>query len=221
MSHAGNPFIYILLPVGFYCKESLVWIKTPVLCCTNDAGPSLGLFLDIALLPCVLAILQSWVHMTDTTPVPLPTLQQITGRVNIGVDQHITWFWAWIFAELISLSVLPILTTNVSSPTLPWQVHSFQSWGNKQLAGSVLWLSCPLSWFSHTYTFKASSTVLLSQGVVATLLRAAADQGQEQLRNIDFNVNYWLWFEWMRNLHFANTDKKSIYNIIVNIIQTR
>lgn len=56
----NKPFIHTFLHAGVYKKkkESLVWLEAPDLCCTLDIGPSLGLFLDMLLLPCVVEIRQ-------------------------------------------------------------------------------------------------------------------------------------------------------------------
>lgn len=70
----------------------MVWFKVPGLCCTINTGPSMGLFLDIPLLACVVEILQPWVHRTDIPT--LPVLQQITDEVDVGEGQHIILFWA-------------------------------------------------------------------------------------------------------------------------------
>ncbi|KAL6092449.1 hypothetical protein STEG23_022795, partial [Scotinomys teguina] len=51
----------ISLLASVHCKESWVWFEASGFCCTMDAGPSLGLLLDILLLPCVVGILQLWI----------------------------------------------------------------------------------------------------------------------------------------------------------------
>ena len=56
-------------PYIFTCKcvlqKVIVWFKASGFYYTVDAGPSLGLFLDSLLLPCVMEILQLWVCRTD------------------------------------------------------------------------------------------------------------------------------------------------------------
>lgn len=49
---------------------------------------TLGLFLDIPLLLCVMEILQPWAHR-NPPPHNTPLLQQITDGVDIGVGQHL------------------------------------------------------------------------------------------------------------------------------------
>ena len=104
-----NPFIHTSLHAGVPRKESLVWFEAPGLCYTINAGPSLGLSLDILLLPCVVKILQSWVHRTDT--LLLPQLQQIIHGVDVGAGQHIT-----LVLGLSSCRIGQPVSSSLSSP---------------------------------------------------------------------------------------------------------
>lgn len=52
---------------------------------TTKTGSSLRLFLETPLLPCVMKIVQPWLHRTN--PAPLQMLQEIKGGVVQGLDR--------------------------------------------------------------------------------------------------------------------------------------
>lgn len=56
VSHVVNPTIQASLHAGIRCKDSLIWSEDPGLSYTKVTGPSLGLFRDVPLLPCVVEI---------------------------------------------------------------------------------------------------------------------------------------------------------------------
>lgn len=55
VGHAVNPFSIHLYMQAFIAQNH--WPEAPRLCYTTDTGPSLGLFLNITLLPCAVEIL--------------------------------------------------------------------------------------------------------------------------------------------------------------------
>lgn len=78
-SQAVNPFIHSSFHAGVHHKESLVWFQALSLCYTKDTEPSLNLFLDTSLLPCVMEIMQPW----TTEPCSLHPN-------TYWLDQHLT-----------------------------------------------------------------------------------------------------------------------------------
>lgn len=125
-----NPFIHIILHAGVDRKESLFWFEARGLCCTIDNEPSLGLFLDNRLLPCVMEILQPWVYRADPTLTQLPTpmFQQVTDGLDVRVGQYIILVLGLgsFRVCLSAISPHPIFVTMVSSLELPWLVHPLQ-----------------------------------------------------------------------------------------------
>lgn len=73
VSHRVNSFIHISLLASVHCKASLVLFEISGICYAVSSGPSLGLVLDILLLPCAVEI-----------------LQQIIEGVDVGLGQLIT-----------------------------------------------------------------------------------------------------------------------------------
>lgn len=83
------------------CKESLVWFEASGFCYTVMLGPNW----DSSWIPCCFFV--SWRSCSfRSTGQVLHKLQKITNRVDIGVGQPITWFWACIVARLIILQAL-------------------------------------------------------------------------------------------------------------------
>lgn len=61
VSHTVNAFVCVSLFARVHGKESSVWFGASGFYYTIEAGPSLGLCLDILLLPCGVEMLQLWV----------------------------------------------------------------------------------------------------------------------------------------------------------------
>jgi hypothetical protein len=59
--HTVYSFIYTSFLANVHCNEFLVWFKASGFCYTINIGSSLGLLLDILLLPCIMEILQLWI----------------------------------------------------------------------------------------------------------------------------------------------------------------
>lgn len=124
------------------------------LCCTINTGPSLGLFSGIPLPPCVLEIMQ------DQQPCPFVLAGYRCSDVSVG--QHISLVLALGTFRVGQISC--VFISNVISPESPW-IALFGS--DEQGSGTVLLLSYSQGWFSHTYNFRANSSVLPRQGVGA------------------------------------------------------
>lgn len=71
VNHAVTPFIHTFLHGGLYQKESLVWFEASGLCHTINAGPSLGHFVDILLLPFVRDYVTTGPQNRCLLPLPL------------------------------------------------------------------------------------------------------------------------------------------------------
>ena len=57
LNHTVYPLVNTPLLVSIHCIESLIWIKASDFGYAVESQLSLGLFLDILLLPCVLVIM--------------------------------------------------------------------------------------------------------------------------------------------------------------------
>lgn len=52
-----HPFVHTSLLVNVHCNDMKVWYEPSGFCYSINTGTSLGLLLDILLLPCVLKVL--------------------------------------------------------------------------------------------------------------------------------------------------------------------
>lgn len=103
----------------------------------------------------------------------------MTDGAVVGVEQHIT-----LVLDLSSYRSGQSASSALSTPP-PWTLlHDaslFSPCSDEQGAGTVLLVSCPQGRFYHTYTFRASSTMLPGYVIGAILLSAVADERQGQL----------------------------------------
>lgn len=112
MSHALNP-------LSTHCEKSLLGLEASGFCYTADAGgPSLGLFLDILLLPCVMEILTLWV--CESGPFTCPSKSQTEWM--LGASQVITL----VLGPWSAYQFFPVLTTRLSSLVLPLLIRLLQ-----------------------------------------------------------------------------------------------
>lgn len=84
VTHYKSSLVIIL------CNESLVWLQVSDFCCMFYDGPSLGLRLDILLLPCVTEIPQLWIFGCDSCTCPSSSKRMV--MVAWGTLKP--WFWA-------------------------------------------------------------------------------------------------------------------------------
>ena len=66
VSHTVNLFVHTSLLASVHCKESLVCLDVFRFYYTINAGSSLGLFLGILLLLCVMDILQHFLYCSSS-----------------------------------------------------------------------------------------------------------------------------------------------------------
>ena len=85
----------------------------------TNTGSSPGVFSDVSdiPLPCVMEILQLWI--CRTCPFTFPAVK---GYTSEWVNSE-SWIWAWVVAELLSLTALPTSTSRRSSPAPPQLTH--------------------------------------------------------------------------------------------------
>ena len=76
-----HPFVHICLVANVHCNESLVCLISDF-CYIINTGSLPGLS-DILMLPCVLEILQLWIHRSG----PIHTVLHSIDRVDVGVGQ--------------------------------------------------------------------------------------------------------------------------------------
>lgn len=82
-------------------NESLVWFKESSFCYTINTGPFPWIFSDILPLPRVMEILWQWPRRTGPfTSSSSSWIGWVLGWVNSR-----PWLWAWVEAELVSLSL--------------------------------------------------------------------------------------------------------------------
>lgn len=120
--HTINPlFIYFHLQV--FIAMSLIWYKDSGFCYTIYPGP----LLDFSWIACCCPVI--WKSCTFGPAVLVPSLDPADYRWGwCWGEQVIPWFWAWVVARLVNGQLSLTLTTMVSSPALPWLVHSLQWW---------------------------------------------------------------------------------------------
>lgn len=165
-SHALNYFIQTFLHAGVHPKESLVRFKAPSLRYTIKDGPSLGLFLDIPLLPCVMEVLKTW----DCRTVP-PHLQM---RWTLGK----TWCWAWTVVVLNppALHSPPGHGSERSSIVLSNSLLAAMHKGWSQFSDFHILRSPEL--LSYTYTFKGQLYYVAQMRCRVTIHSAVGNEGR-------------------------------------------
>lgn len=155
MEAATGYIIHAFLHAGVHHKESLVWFKAPGFCYTIHRYWALaGTLPGLPVVTLVTALGQQ----TDIHPPPLDPADHRRGR-------------CCRFGQPISS---PIFTTRVSSPVLLLLIHPLARSGASSPDFTSSGLSPPQGQFFHTYTYRASSTVLPRRGV------GAADKRQGQ-----------------------------------------
>lgn len=156
MSHTINPFTYITLLANVHCKESFVWHEVWFLLhywCWDLTGTPLG-YPSVA---CVVEILWPWVCRTS----PFMCSSRSTDGMHVGIVQHITL----------------IMVLGSCQLCLPEQGELFCI---ILVTSSLVTMNKSQGQFSYLPVLRVRYTVLPRCGIGATILSAAAYEGQGQ-----------------------------------------
>ena len=128
LSHTVSPSVHSSLLARAHCQESVVWPKASGFCYTTDKRVALtGAPLGYPVMELLLFWICRFIPFTWSSSPQM-------GWMLVWANSK-AWFWAWEVAGLLSCQLSLILTTQASSPALPWPNVT---WGKDQAHSPAL-----------------------------------------------------------------------------------